>query len=90
MNGNDMITRRGFTAGVLLTLWLARIGEAIVVRRFGYDAARARIERVPASTQGTLSAKTSERAFIPAPATRPAARRSRRDVAPVRDRRPRG
>ena len=27
-----------FTAGVLLTLWLARIGETIVVRRFGYDA----------------------------------------------------
>lgn len=43
-----------FTAGVLLTLWLARIGEAIVVRRFGYDAARARILRKWLYTLGLL------------------------------------
>ena len=35
-----------FTAGVLLTLWLARLGETIVVHRFRYDAARARIPQV--------------------------------------------
>ena len=32
-----------FTVGVLLSLWLSRLAEAIVVRRFGYDAARAKI-----------------------------------------------
>lgn len=32
-----------FAVGVLLSLWLARVAEAIVVRRFGFDAARAKI-----------------------------------------------
>ncbi len=34
-----------FTAGVLLSYWLGLAAEALVVRRFGYDAARARILR---------------------------------------------
>ncbi len=34
-----------FTAGVLLSYWLGIAAEALVVRRFGYDAARARILR---------------------------------------------
>jgi len=32
-----------FSVGVLLSLWLARLSEKIVVHRFKYDAARARI-----------------------------------------------
>lgn len=32
-----------FAIGVLLSLWLSRLAEAIVVRRFGFDAARAKI-----------------------------------------------
>ena len=34
-----------FTAGVLLSFWLGLAAEALVVRLFGYDAARARILR---------------------------------------------
>jgi potassium-dependent mechanosensitive channel len=34
-----------FAAGVLLSYWLGIAAEALVVRRFGYDAARARILR---------------------------------------------
>ncbi len=34
-----------FSVGVLLSLWLARLSEKIVVHRFKYDAARARILR---------------------------------------------
>lgn len=43
-----------FTVGVLLSLWLSRLAEAIVVRRFGYDAARARILRKWLYTFGLL------------------------------------
>lgn len=35
------------------------------------EVARAKLTRVPASTQGTLGAGSAERAFIPAPAARP-------------------
>lgn len=41
-----------FVGGVFLSLWLSRIAESFVVRRFGYDPAQARILRKWMSTAG--------------------------------------
>jgi small-conductance mechanosensitive channel len=41
-----------FVAGVFLSLWLSRLAETFVVRRFGYDPAQARILRKWMSTAG--------------------------------------
>jgi len=41
-----------FVGGVFLSLWLSRLAESFVVRRFGYDPAQARILRKWMSTAG--------------------------------------